>query len=56
MARINEPCPHTTLHNTITLKQISEATHLGQWAVSPDMISAYCHILIAKRHLCFLDV
>ena len=37
-----------------TLKQIREAIHPGQWAVSLDIKSAYCHIPIARRHQCFL--
>ena len=37
-----------------TLKQIREAIHPGQWAVSLDIKSAYCHIPIESRHCCFL--
>ena len=36
------------------LKQIREAIHPGQWAVSLDITSAYCHIPIARKHHCFL--
>ena len=37
-----------------TLKQIKEAIHPEQWAVSLNIKSAYCHIPIARRHCCFL--
>ena len=37
-----------------TLKQIREAICSGQWAVSLNIKSAYCHIPITKRHHCFL--
>ena len=37
-----------------TLKQIREAIHQGQWAVSLDIKSVYCHIPTARSHHCFL--
>ena len=36
------------------LKEIREAIHPGQLAVSLNIKSAYCHIPIARRHHCFL--
>ena len=37
-----------------TLKQVMEAIDPGQWVVSLNIKSAYCHIPIARRHHCFL--
>ena len=30
------------------------AIHPGQWAISLNIKSAYCHIPVARRHHCFL--
>ena len=43
-----------TKFKMMTLKQIREAIHPGQWAVSLDIKSAYCNIPTASRHHCFL--